>query len=99
MFEKNDKRRLYWLIDQYLSEQINGWTFCNEYYYSYSLEIKSDDLTDIEQSAFSELDKISSRYTDVQEDLMEYPGTYYNEEQLRQKIVETKEKLQEQNPK
>jgi len=73
MFEKNDKRRLYWLIDQYFSKQINGWTFCNEYYYSYSLEIKSDDLTDIEQSAFSELDKISSRYTDVEEDLIKYP--------------------------
>lgn len=96
MFEKNDKRRLYWLIDQYLSEQINGWTFCNEYYYSYSLEIKSCDLTDIEQSAFSELDKISSRYTDVQEDLLKYPGTYYNEEQLKQKIIETKMRLQNQ---
>lgn len=94
MFEKNDKRRLYWLIDQYLSEQINGWLFCNEYYYSYSLEIKSDDLTDIEQAAFSELDKISSRYTDVQEDLIKYPDTYYNEEQLKQKVIETKEKLQ-----
>ncbi|UPQ77340.1 hypothetical protein [Chryseobacterium nepalense] len=98
MFEKSDKRRLYWLIDQYLSGQINGWTFCNEYYYSYSLEIKSDDLTDIEQSAFSELDKISSRYTDVQEDLFKYPDTYYNEEQLKQKLIETKEKLREQSP-
>lgn len=98
MFEKNDKRRLYQLMDMYLSKQINGWTFCNEYYYSYSLEIEIDDLTDIEQSAFSELDKISSRYTDVEKDLIKYPDTYYNEEQLKQKIIETKEMLQEQNP-
>lgn len=96
MFKKNDKRRLYWLIE--LSEQINGWTFCNDYYYSYSLDIKSDDLTDIEKSAFSELDKISSRYTDVQEDLVKYPDTYYNEEELKHKIIQTKEKLQEQSP-
>ncbi|RAW01165.1 hypothetical protein [Pseudochryseolinea flava] len=98
MFEKNDKRRLYWLIDQYLLGKMNGWTFCNEYYYSYSLELKDEDLSKLEQFVFSELDKITSRYTDVQEDLVKYPGVYYNEEELRQKVIETKEKLKEQSP-
>ena len=35
MYDKTDKRRLYELIDFYLSGEIDAWTFCNEYYYCY----------------------------------------------------------------
>ena len=39
MYEKNDKRRVYWLIDLYLAGKIDDKTFCDEFYYSYDLEI------------------------------------------------------------
>lgn len=98
MFEKNDKRRLYWLIDMYLNGKIDAYTFCNEYYYSYSLEISDDVLSKLEKKYFSELDKITSWFSDSEADLRKYPGLYYTEEELRKKIIETKERLKEQKP-
>jgi hypothetical protein len=93
MFEKDDKRRLYWLMDQYLSGNIDERTFCDEYYYSYDLEIDYGTFTDLEQKAFSELSFVSSRFSEFTEDLEKHPGVYFSEEKLRQKIQETQEKL------
>lgn len=98
MFEKNDKRRLYQLMNMYLSDTISSKVFCDEFYYSYDLEVSDDDLTEFEQKAFSELSKISDRFSEFEEDLVKYPDTYYNEEELRKKIIETKDKLQNQSP-
>ncbi len=63
MYDKNDKQRLYWLVDQYLLGKINEPTFCDEFYYSYHLEINSEMLNKIEQQAFLELSKVSSRFS------------------------------------
>lgn len=98
MFEKNDKRRLYQLMNMYLANIISAKVFCDEFYFSYDLEIEMESLTDIEKIAFAELSAISDRFSEFEEDLIKYPGTYYNEEQLKQKIIETKEKLKEQSP-
>lgn len=93
MYEKNDKRRLYQLMDMYLSGKIDAWTFCNEYYWTYDLELERETLTELEVKFFSELGIVSGRFTNIEEDIKQYPGTYFTEEQLKQKIIETKEKL------
>ncbi|NML22436.1 magnesium and cobalt transport protein CorA [Pseudoflavitalea sp. G-6-1-2] len=97
MFEKNDKRRLYQLMDMYLSGNISDKVFCDEFYYSYDLEIDLDTLTDIEKKAFSELSTVSDRFSEFEEDHIKYPKGFYTSEELKQKITETKEKLQEQS--
>ncbi len=53
MFKRNDKRRLYWLIDQYILGKINDRTFCDEFYYSYDLEMDYSTLTGLEYKLFS----------------------------------------------
>jgi hypothetical protein len=98
MVSKDDKRRLYQLIDMFLSKQITAPVFCNEFYYSYDLEIDYNTLSPIEYTAFSELGKVSSRFSQFEEDLEKYPGVYYSEEELKEKIIETNEKLKEQRP-
>jgi len=98
MYDKNDKRRLYSLIDQYLLGKITEPTFCDEFYYSYDLEIASDTLNDIEQVAFAELSKVSSRFSQYEEDHKLDARAFSTVEELRQKIVETKDKLKEQSP-
>ncbi|WP_156308943.1 magnesium and cobalt transport protein CorA [Sphingobacterium endophyticum] len=98
MFEKNDKRRLYHLMDMYLSGNITDIIFCDEFYYSYDLEIDIDTLTDIEKKAFSELSTISDRFSEFEEDHIKYPKGFYTAEELKQKLIETQEKLQEQRP-
>lgn len=93
MFEKNDKRRLPRIMDMYLSGEIDAKTFCDEYYYSYDLEIDSNDLTDLEKLVYSELSSVSSRFSPYPEDHSGLPHGFNTEEELRKKIEETKEKL------
>lgn len=97
MYEKNDKRRLYWLINKYLQGSINESTFCDEFYYSYDLEIDYETLNEIEQQAFSELSNVSSRFSQYVEDHKLDTRAFSTVEELKQKIIETKEKLQEQS--
>jgi hypothetical protein len=98
MYDKNDKRRLYWLIDKYLLGKINESTFCDEFYYSYNLEIDSRVLNDIEQQAFSELGKVTSRFSQYEEDHKLDALAFSTVKELKQKIIETREKLKEQSP-
>lgn len=95
MFEKNDKRRLYWLLDQYLSKKITEDVFCNEFYYSYDLELDYSSLTELEYNLFSELGRIAGRYSKYESDHKLDPKAFSTTEELKQKIVETKEKLKE----
>nr|WP_199156978.1 hypothetical protein [Pedobacter sp. ASV2] len=98
MYNKNDKRRLYWIIEQYLSGKIDEPVFCDEFYYSYDLEISNDTLSEIEQQVFSDLSKVSSRFSQYEEDHKLDAKAFSTVTELRQKIIETKEKLQEQSP-
>jgi len=93
MYEKTDKRSIYELMDIYLSNEIDAWTFCNEFYYCYDLELDTDSLTELEIEVFSELAVVSGRFTNIEEDLKKYPGTYFTEEQLKLKILESKDRL------
>jgi len=82
-------------MEQYLSGKIDGDTFCNEYYYCYALELDYDTLTDLERDAFRGLSLVSGRFSSIEEDIKKYPGTYFTEEDLRKKVQETREKLQD----
>jgi hypothetical protein len=98
MFEKEDKKRLYWLMDEYLSGKINGRTFCDEYYFSYDLEIDYGTLSNLEQKAFKELSSVSSRFSEFEEDIEKHSGVYFTENQLQKKIQETQDKLKTESP-
>lgn len=93
MYEKNDKKRLYWLIDQYLLDKIDEPTFCDEFYYSYDLEINNDMLSESEQQAFSDLSKVSSRFSQYEEDHKLDANAFSTVKELREKITETKDIL------
>lgn len=93
MYEKTDKRRIYQLIEMYLSNKINESTFCYEFYCSYDLELNYESLLEDEYQAFYELSEITSRFSEFENDFKKYPGVYYTNEELSRKIIETKEKL------
>lgn len=98
MYEKNDKRRLYRLIDQYLLGKIDEPTFCDEFYYSYDLEINNETLTEVEQQVFAELSNVSGRFSQYEEDQKLDAHAFSTVPELKQKIIETKERLKEQGP-
>lgn len=93
MYEKKDKRRLYWLIDKYLNDQIDERTFCDEFYYSYSLELNHEELTDIERKMFSELDLVVSRFSEFGSDHELDINAFSTVEELHKKVIDVKEKL------
>jgi hypothetical protein len=97
VFEKNDKRRLYQLMDMYLKGTITASVFCDEFYYSYDLELDDAIFTDLERQAFSDLSTLVGRFSPYEEDHLGLPHGFYTEAELRNKILETKEKLKEQN--
>ena len=97
MFEKNDKRRLYQLIDMYLIGTITASVFCDEFYYSYDLELDEATLTDLECQVFSDLGIVAGRFSPYGEDYKLDPKVFFTEEQLREKVLETKEKLKAQS--
>ena len=93
MYQKNNKRCLYQLMDMFLEKEIFVSVFCNEIYYCYDLGIGYTTLTPLEYSTFSELDEVSSRFSEFEEDHIQYPKVFYAEEELRSKVLETRENL------
>ncbi len=93
IYKRNDKRNLYYLMDMFIMSQITPSVFCDEFYYSYDLEIDTLSLSNIEQSVFSELSYVSSRFSPFNEDHEKFPNGFFTEQELRQKIIESKEKL------
>ena len=96
MYAKNDKRRLYQLMDMYVDGVITASVFCDEFYYAYDLEIADKDLTETERYMFTELDKISSRFSEFESDHLD-PKAFSTEYELRQKILEVRNILKNEN--
>lgn len=93
IFEKNKKRRLYLLMEQYLLNRITARIFCDEFYYCYDLDLDSNTLNEQEQKAFKELAIVTNRFSEFKEDHEKYPGTYFDEAKLKKKIIETNDIL------
>jgi hypothetical protein len=93
MYTKNDKRRLYWLIECFIEKKIDESTFCNEFYYSYDLEIDVNDLNEQELNLFDELNAIASRFSPYESDYNLDKRAFTTKEQLREKIAEVYIKL------
>jgi hypothetical protein len=93
MYSNCDKKKIYWLINQYAMGNIDADIFCDEYHECYDLELNLDTLTEMESRLFSELSTIAGRFTSFQEDLEKYPGTYFDEKQLKEKINQIKKNL------
>jgi len=93
IYAKDDKRRLYWLIDEYLAGRINEDTFCDEYHYSYNLEIDPGTLNEIEREAFFTLGQVSDRFSPFESDYELDPHAFTTREDLRQTIEGVKKVL------
>ena len=83
-------------MDMYLSNNIDESTFCDEFYYSYDLELDRSTLTEDERKAFLELGEIVGRFSEFEEDHKNHPGVYYTKKELKKKILEVKNKLKSQ---
>ena len=97
MYDKNDKRRLYWLIEQYLSNKMDETTFCNDFHDTLVNEMYYEGLSEIENEVFRDLSDVSQRFSEYEEDFKLW-SKFVTAKQLREKILETREKLKEHSP-
>lgn len=93
MYQHTDKKNLYWIIEMYLAGEIDSSIFEHEFYCTYNLELNSLKLTNKEYKAFHDLSEIVGRFSELEEDHKRYPGVYYTEVELREKVKETQGKL------
>jgi hypothetical protein len=98
MFENQDKKKLYWLIDQYLSNKMSARDFCSNYHVCYDVELDLNSITTLEKQLFSELSIIAGRFSPYDQDHKNFPNVFYTENELKQKIIDVKKKLCEQWP-
>ena len=84
-------------MDMYLSGTITASVFCDEYYYCYDLEIDYATLSNLEHQVFSDLGTVSGRFSPYEEGHLGLPHGFYSEAELREKVIETKEKLKKQS--
>lgn len=93
MYDKSDKRRLYWLIDQYLVGKINELSFCDEFYYLYDLGIDRKALTESERKIFENLSMVVSRFSQHEEDHKLDARAFATKQELGQEILNAKNRL------
>ncbi len=94
IFDKKNKKYLYLIIDLFASGKIDEKTFCDEYYYSYDLAIDYSTLTENEYRIFLELSEIVDRFSEYPEDHKLDIHAFTNKEELKKKILETKNALE-----
>lgn len=94
MYNKTDKRRLYWLIDQYILGNIDETKFCDDFHDTLVNEMYYEGLTAIELRIFKDLLDVVQRFSEYEEDFKLWAG-FVSAEELKQKIIETKEILKE----
>ena len=83
------KRDFIFLLKSYESSMINGRSFSNEYYKIYDLGGEITDASKNELSQLAKLGEIAGRYSWIEKDHKDYPGTYYTEEELRDAVEKT----------
>lgn len=89
-----NKNYFYSLIDEYLADQINEVTFCDNFINAYvHSNIDFQIMTKEELMYIKNLEKVVSRFSPFEEDFINCPNAFYTKDELKQQIIETKNLL------
>ena len=91
-----EREQLWKLIDGLINNQIDIITFCRNFTKIYDLEIDYDELSQKEEAAFDELCTIAARFSEFEDDLIQYPNVYYSESDVRAAAEKTAAKIRGQ---
>jgi hypothetical protein len=86
------RAKLYWLIELYLSDHHDVWTFCKEFEQTYNFEVDRSSLTDDERPVFADLFAKVTVFSPFERELKEVPF-YQSSQQIREAIVAARSKL------
>ncbi|MGE5342074.1 MAG: hypothetical protein ACM3SY_11415 [Candidatus Omnitrophota bacterium] len=89
--DKDDKEVLYYLIEDYLNENVDTQKFARVFTRKYVIETDYDELSEIERTNFSALNRRTIRFSPEEEDVK--TGYYYSESQVREAAEKAWENL------
>ncbi len=82
------KEQLYYLIKEYRKGNYTTNIFCDQFTEIYCNERNEANLSMLENKEFERLNEVTSRYSMYEEDLKMYPGVYFTEEDVQNKVEE-----------
>lgn len=82
------KEKLYYLIREFLAGNYDTNSFCDQFTVEYDIETDYQALTELENTVFGELCRVTSRYSPFEEDLM-IPNVFANEQEVKDKAIES----------
>ena len=86
MYEQSDKRRIYWAIEEFTSGRMPPKQFCDEFHFCFDLEVDLESLTTIENSVFTKLSEVVSRYSDHPSDFLALPKGFASFDELKSAV-------------
>ncbi|AYB38245.1 magnesium and cobalt transport protein CorA [Brevibacillus laterosporus] len=84
--ERTPKERLYWLIELLQQNEIELPKFCDEFSYTYNIDLDYDELTELESEMFRNLADVTSRFSPYEEDHKLDPKAFYKVEDVREAV-------------
>jgi hypothetical protein len=92
----NIKEKLYYLIIHYMLGEYDAQTYSDEFsniFCHCDLAEIEKYLTKNEQELFGEIERIASRVSCIEDDIIKNPGVYFTEKDIKEKTMEVCEKL------
>jgi len=80
------KEQLYYLLKNVKIGKYDIKTFCDLFTVTFNVECDYAELSPAEMNVFSELEEYTCRFSPIEEDLRNYPNTYYDEETIKKQI-------------
>lgn len=80
------KEQLYYLLKNVKIGKYDIKTFCDLFTVTFNVECDYAELSSAEMNVFSKLEEYTCRFSPFEEDLRNYPNTYYDEETIKKQI-------------
>lgn len=90
---KNTPEYIYSLMEQFINGDISARKFCDLFYESFGLEMDLSLLSGNERKEFERLSEVSSRFSEFDEDRVNFPNAYSDENELLERVLSVQANL------
>lgn len=81
------------MMDLLIHNSINAQDFCDEFHRTYEFKIEDEDLSNEEKIYFMNVSQKAARFTEIKEDLIQYPNVYISIYDLVDTVIEAQIQL------
>jgi len=89
------KEQLYYLLREYRKGNYSTPIFCEQFTVIYCHQRHEAELNKREEELFENLNEVTSRYSEFDDDIKMYPGVYKTEHDVKNKVEDVYNNLKE----